>query len=82
MLDWQPSSIGNRIADATQRAGAPCSDAQGIIEYRVEIAERFGAFAWPRHIQRAKFPVFSLERRKSLDKSHDAIVVPGNPDPR
>jgi hypothetical protein len=37
----------------------PCSDAQGISEYRVEIAELFGAVAWVRHTQRAKFPVFS-----------------------
>ena len=37
----------------------PCSDAQGISEYRIEIAERLGAFAWARNPQRAKFPVFS-----------------------
>src|SRR5215831_15213528 len=37
----------------------PCSDAQGISEYRIEIAELFDAFAWARNAQRAKFPVFS-----------------------
>ena len=37
----------------------PCSDAQGISEYRVEIAELFDAFAWARNTQQAKFPVFS-----------------------
>ena len=37
----------------------PCSDAQGISEYLVEIAELFDAFAWARSAQRAKFPVFS-----------------------
>jgi hypothetical protein len=37
----------------------PCSDAQGISEYRVETAELFGAFAWARNTKRAKFPVSS-----------------------
>ena len=37
----------------------PCLDAQGISEYRLEIAELFGAFAWAENTQRAKFPVFS-----------------------
>ena len=34
----------------------PCSDAQGISEYLVEIAELFDAFTWPRNTQRAKIP--------------------------
>jgi len=37
----------------------PCSGAQGISQYRFEIAELFGASAWARNTQRAKFPVFS-----------------------
>src|SRR5215469_18142693 len=37
----------------------PCSGVQGISQYRFEIAQLLGAFAWARNTQRAKFPVFS-----------------------
>ena len=41
----------------------PCSDAQGISEYLVEIAELFDAFTWPRNTQRAKIPcIFPASR--------------------
>ena len=60
---WQKRDFANpcRFPDGAifKLQKIPCSDAQGIAEYRVEIAELFDAFAWARSAQRAKFPVFS-----------------------
>src|SRR5215472_10857636 len=51
-------SLMTRSNSLLSRKKIPCSDAQGISEYRVEIAEPFDAFAGAQNTQRAKFPVF------------------------
>ena len=52
-------SLMTRSTSLLSRKKFPVWDAQGISEYRLEIAELFGAFAWAENTQRAKFPVFS-----------------------
>src|SRR5215472_4654308 len=52
-------SLRTRSTSLVSPKKFPVWDAQGISEYRLEIAELFGAFAWAENPQRAKFPVFS-----------------------